>query len=389
MALIYIKNATIYMEDEIIQNGSILIESGQITCVKPGDIAYLPKHANIVDGTGLQAIPGFIDGHIHGADGADVMDATGEALDVIAGVLPEEGTTSSAATTITQKCENIDAALMNIADYNSKPGQAELLGTHLEGPFIEKKKAGAQPVQYIMEPDINKFKAWQELSGNSILTVTLAPELDKDGEFIKYLYESGVNVSAGHTNAGFFDMKKAMTYGVRQATHLCNAMTGIHHRDIGVVGAAFFLKELRAELIADGIHVSPEMLSLIFANMGSERLILITDSMRAKGLKQGNYELGGQPVTVSEESAVLEDGTLAGSILKMNEGARQMLQLSDVTMQDVIRMTSENPAKQLGVWDKKGSIKLGKDADILLVDEQLNINYTICKGVLAYKEDDK
>jgi N-acetylglucosamine-6-phosphate deacetylase len=166
-------------------------------------------------------------------------------------------------------------------------------------------------------------------------------------------------------------------------------MTGIHHRDIGVVGAAFFLKELRAELIADGIHVSPEMLSLIFTNMGSERLILITDSMRAKCLKQGNYELGGQPVSVSEESAILEDGTLAGSILKMNEGARQMLRLSDVTMQDVVRMTSENPAKQLGVWERKGSIKLGKDADILLVDEELKVNYTICKGVLAYKEDDK
>jgi len=384
----YIKNVIIYLEEET-KNGSILIEEGKITDIKSGEITTLPEHTQIIDGTGLQAIPGFIDGHIHGANGADVMDATEAALDAIAEVLPEEGTTSFLATTITQAPENIDSALTNVADYNSKSGQAELLGVHLEGPFIEKNKAGAQPLEYIMEPDIEQFKAWQQLSGNRIKSITLAPELDKDGKFIAFLYDNGINVSAGHTDAGFSDMRKAVSHGVRQATHLCNAMTGIHHRDIGVVGAAFMLKELRAELIADGIHVSPEMLSLIYANMGSERLVLITDSMRAKCLKQGKYELGGQPVTVSEDRAVLKDGTLAGSILKMNEGAKQMLQLSDVTMRDIVRMGAENPAKQLGVWGRKGSIKLEKDADILLVDENLNIYYTICKGILAYKEDNR
>lgn len=365
-------------------NGSILIENGKFKDVK-SEFTSIPEHTRVVDSTGLQVIPGFIDGHIHGANGADVMDATMEALDTISGVLSEEGTTSFLATTITQAPENIDAALKNVAGYESKIGQAEMLGVHLEGPFIEKNKAGAQPPEHIKQPDVETFKKWQQMSGNRIKTITLAPELDKDGSFIKYLYDHGINVSAGHTDAGFSDMEKAVSRGVRQVTHLCNAMTGIHHRDIGVVGAAFFLKELRAELIADGIHVSPEMLSLIFANMGSERLLLITDAMRAKCLEKGNYELGGQPVTVSDDRAVLADGTLAGSILKMKDAVKQMLRLSGVTMRDIVRMSAENPAKQLGVWDRKGSIEAGKDADLLLVDDDLEIKYTICRGTIAYK----
>src|SRR5699024_6060622 len=175
--------------------------------------------------------------------------------------------------------------------------------------------------------------------------------------------------------------------GVRQVTHICNAMTGIHHRDIGVIGAAFQLEQLRAELIADGIHVSPEMLQLIYNNMGSERLILITDAMRAKCLQAGNYELGGQPVIVTEDRAVLTNGTLAGSILKMNQGAQIMLNLKDVSISNIIEMTSVNPAKQLGVYDRKASISEGKDADVLLVDDELNLKYTICRGVIAYKEE--
>lgn len=162
-------------------------------------------------------------------------------------------------------------------------------------------------------------------------------------------------------------------------------MNGIHHRDIGAVGAAFQLNELRAELIADGIHVAPEMLQLIYNNMGSERIILITDAMRAKGLPDGDYELGGQPVKVENGKAVLEDGTLAGSILKMHDGAKQMLKLTDVSIRNIVEMASVNPAKQIGIYDQKGSISLGKDADILLVDDELNIKFTICRGEISFQ----
>ncbi|WP_010532107.1 N-acetylglucosamine-6-phosphate deacetylase [Lentibacillus jeotgali] len=381
---VYIKNASIFTEEYGVMHGALLIEGTNIKAIHT-DAQSPPENAGVIDGQGLNLIPGFIDGHIHGAAGADVMDATEEALDTMAGALPAEGTTSFLATTITQAPENINKALANVAAYQSKQDKAEVIGVHLEGPFIEVSKKGAQPLEHIKKPDIGQFKKWQQLSGNSIRTITMAPEHDDTGEFIAYLHASGVNVSAGHTDAGFEAIKKAIPHGLRQLTHLCNAMNGIHHRDIGAVGAAFRLEELRAELIADGIHVSPEMLQLIYSNVGSERLILITDAMRAKCLQAGNYELGGQPVTVTEDRAVLEDGTLAGSILKMAEGARQMLQLKDASIQSVLQMASENPAKQLGVFDRKGSIKPGKDADLLLVDNDLNIKYTICRGVIAYQ----
>lgn len=387
IAPILIKNAKVYTEENIKEKACVLLENSKITSISEKQPDGLPEDIKIIDGTDLSVVPGFIDGHIHGAYGADTMDATEKALNTIADHLPAEGTTSFLATTITQSPENIENALVNAANFKNKPGQAEMIGIHLEGPFIEKSKKGAQPLEYIMEPDIEQFKKWQLLADGKIKTITMAPEHDTDGSFIRYLYEIGVNVSAGHTGTNFEGMKIAVSHGVRQLTHLCNAMNGIHHRDIGVVGAGFQLKELKGELIADGIHIQKEMLQIIYNAMGSERLILITDAMRAKGLPPGNYELGGQPVKVSENRALLESGTLAGSILKMNDGANQMLQLEGVSMENIIEMASMNPAKQIGVFDRKGSIAPGKDADLLVVDDKLNITYTICGGEIGFAEE--
>ncbi|MEN2766896.1 N-acetylglucosamine-6-phosphate deacetylase [Ornithinibacillus xuwenensis] len=382
---IVINNAKVFAEDKTIHHGSVWIENGKIKAISEQRMEHAGDHVQVIDGTNLNLIPGFIDAHIHGANGADVMDATEKALDDMAILLPQEGTTSFLATTITQSPENIEKALENAASYRNKPGYAEMIGIHLEGPFVNKVKAGAQPVQYITKPDLAQFNKWQQLSGNQIRTITMAPEFDEDGTFIKALNEAGINISAGHTDAGFAEIKKAVEQGVHQLTHLCNAMNGIHHRDIGAVGAAFQLEDLHAELIADGIHVAPDMLALIYRNVGSDRLILITDAMRAKGLPAGDYELGGQPVTVTEDRAVLEDGTLAGSIVKMRDGAVNMLEIDGVTLADIVKMASSNPAKQVGVYDRKGSIAIGKDADLLLVDDQLNITYTICRGEIAFK----
>lgn len=383
-----ITNAQIYTDEGVVSAGSLLVEEGLIKKIFVENRVHdqLSENIEVIDGSHLNIIPGFIDGHIHGAAGADVMDATSAALDTIASVLPREGTTSFLATTITQKPQNIEQALENVAHYKNKPGQAELVGIHLEGPFIEKSKAGAQPTQYIIEPDIELFKKWQTLSGSQIRTITLAPEHDKDGRFIQYLNEEGVNVSAGHTAMNFTETKQAVSHGIHQLTHLCNAMTGIHHRDIGAVGASFQLEELHAEVIADGIHISQEMLQIIYDNIGSKRLNLITDSMRAKYLEPGEHELGGQPVIVTEDRAILKEGhSLAGSILKMSEGAKNMLKLKGVSLTNIIEMASVNPAKQIGLYERKGSITEGKDADILLVDDHLNIRYTICRGAIAFK----
>ncbi|GAA0485144.1 N-acetylglucosamine-6-phosphate deacetylase [Salinibacillus aidingensis] len=382
-----IKNVTIYTEDEAISNGNILINNGVIQSIDRmnEESETIPEDARIIDGSEMTAIPGFIDGHIHGAYGADAMDSTEEALDTMASFLPKEGTTSFLATTMTNSTENIEKALANAENYKQKDGYAEMIGVHLEGPFVEKSKAGAQPQEHILEPDLEKFKKWQEMSGNTIRTITMAPEHDTDGSFMQELASQGVNVSAGHTDANFEGIKRAIPFGLHQLTHLCNQMNGIHHRDIGAVGAAFQLENLQAELIADGVHVAPEMLQLIYRNVGSDRLILITDAMRAKGLPDGDYELGGQPVIVSNGKAVLENGTLAGSILKMRDAAKRMLEINDADIRDIIKMTAVNPAKQVDVYDRKGSISKGKDADILLIDDDLNIQYSLCRGTIAYK----
>lgn len=379
-----------YLYQEVVQNVSVITENGKITQIlKQEDLMDFPFDGEVIDAKNeLKLLPGFIDAHIHGGYGVDVMDATSETLQTLADKLPSEGTTSYLATTITQSDEEISNALKNVATWTD--GQqnqgADLVGVHLEGPFVEVTKAGAQPKQYITEPNLNKFLKWQEDANGQIRTITMAPEHDKTGAFIKTLYESGVNVSAGHTDASFGQIKDAVKLGVRQLTHLCNAMNGIHHRDIGAVGAAFQLKDLHAELISDGIHVVPEMLQLIFDNVGSDRIIMITDSMRAKGLEDGNYELGGQPVQVKNGQATLDNGSLAGSILKMIDAVKIMLKLDGVEFEDIVKMTAENPAKKVGIFDRKGSIEVGKHADFVLLNDEMDIVYTICRGQVSYQK---
>ncbi|ADU31937.1 N-acetylglucosamine-6-phosphate deacetylase [Evansella cellulosilytica] len=386
---LFIKNIQIYMETSTVPDGCLLIKNNQIERIGMSNDFTNMEEVETIDGQGLHAIPGFIDGHIHGVNGTDVMDGTPEALANMCETLPKEGTTSFLATTITQSTENIEKALKNVARYENKSGTAELIGVHLEGPYIEKKKAGAQPPMYTVPPNILQFKHWQALSGNAIKTVTMAPEKDTDGSFIQYLYEQGINVSAGHTEAGIADMKKALKHGVKQVTHLCNAMTGLHHRDIGVVGAAFLFDELKCELIVDGYHVSKDMVHLIYKNVGVDRIMLVTDSIRAKCMQPGKYELGGQQVVVDDEVAALADGRLAGSILKLIDGAKNMVEYSGASIEELVKMTALNPAKQLNIFDRKGSLAVGKDADILLIDDDLALKYTICRGKVAFKEEVK
>lgn len=387
---ILFKNAEVYLENEIVTNGYILVADGKIKEV--GTLDTLQQHS-IEDVTvieleeGTKIIPGFIDVHIHGAGGADTMDATSEALHTMAIHLPQEGTTSFLATTMTQSKEKIVQALRNAAQYveqSNDGAESEVLGLHLEGPFINPGKKGAQPLEHIVEPNIELFKEWQKEAGNHIKLVTVAPEMPNGLEFIKYLSENGVTASIGHTDSTFLQVKHAVDAGATQVTHLYNGMRGLHHREPGTAGAALLFDELKVELISDGIHISPEMIQLAMNAKGTDGALLITDSMRAKCLKNGRYELGGQPVIVADGRASLEDGTLAGSTLKMIDSVRNMLQFTSLTLQEVIKLASVNPAKQVRVFDRKGSIEVGKDADIVILNSQLDITMTICRGKIAY-----
>lgn len=389
---ILLKGVRVYTEDNVIHSGYIkmidqqIVEAGsveELTNEESFKVIELPEH--------FKAVPGFIDVHIHGVNGADTMDATKDALETMVTALPKEGTTSFLATTITQECEEIEKAITNVGDYIHKhqsSGKAEILGIHLEGPFVNAKRAGAQPIDHIIDPNLKIFKRWQKLSKDTIKLVTLAPEQSEGLEMVRYLKANGIIASIGHSDATYEEVLEAIEAGANHVTHLFNQMRGLHHREPGVVGATFLHDELKAEMIVDGIHVRPEMVKLAYKLKQKDGLILITDSMRAKCLKNGHYDLGGQDVIVGDGKAILNDGTLAGSILKLGKAVNNVMDYTGCSLEEAIEMASVNPAKQLNVFDRKGSIAVGKDADIVILDENLTVTMTFCRGKIAFNGGD-
>jgi N-acetylglucosamine-6-phosphate deacetylase len=377
-------------EETIQQTGFIKVKEGKIFEI--GAMDQYQNNENLREirfSSDMYAAPGFIDIHIHGLNGADTMDASEESLKTMAATLPQEGTTSYLATTITQERSEIEAALRTINNYlkiekNDSIG-SELLGIHLEGPFISPKRAGAQPLEHIVNPDIQLFESWQAESGNQIKVVTMAPEQQNGIEFIHHLTKNKIITSIGHSDAIYHEMIDAMEAGAEHVTHFYNGMRGSHHREPGVVGAGLAHDDLLVEMIADGIHVHPAVVKATYLAKGADKILLITDSMRAKWLEEGEYELGGQKVEVANNTALLENGTLAGSVLKMNEALRNMKKFTGCTLEEAVRMASTNPAKRLNVWERKGSIEVGKDADIVIMDQNCEVKMTFCKGQLVYK----
>jgi N-acetylglucosamine-6-phosphate deacetylase len=386
-------NCAIYTQWGVVQEGYLLIQDGKIA--KFGPLAELPEIDQTIPVIHLdrsyKVIPGMIDLHIHGAAGADTMDATQEALEIMGRNLPKEGTTSFLATTMTQEVDCIEKALANVAQYvetNTQEAKAEIIGIHLEGPFLSPKRAGAQPLHTIMEPSVRVFKKWQQLAKGQIRLVTLAPEREGGLALTQHLKETGVVASIGHSDATYDEVVKGIQNGITHATHLFNGMRGLHHRDPGVAGAALLHPEVTTEIIADGVHVRGEMIDLSFRLKGKEGIVLVTDAMRAKCLGEGEYTLGGQAVTVRDGKATLTDGTLAGSILKMKDAALNMMSFTGCSLEAVIFMTAVNPAKELGIFDRKGSITVSKDADLVILNEQNDVMMTYCRGKLAFSREE-
>lgn len=372
---IVLRNIMIWNPNEEPKRADLYIKDGKIVHEFRAD-----DRTRNIEGHSFIAMPGFVDLHIHGAMGGDVMDATQEALQTISEALVKEGTTAFLATTMTQSAENIEKALLNASTFTSRYSQ--MIGIHLEGPFVSKLRAGAQPEQYIQNPNVEKFLKWVEVSGDLIKYVTIAPELVYD-HFIEEVSGRGIIVSAGHTDATSKQLKQAQQKGLQSVTHLYNQMKPFHHREIGAIGEALLNDELYCELIADFVHSSNEAIRFAFKNKGADRLLLITDAMRAKGLSAGQYDLGGQQVTVDED-ARLVDGTLAGSILKMNIAVKNMAQLGICSPQDLVKISSYN-ANQLLKREGYGEIRAGDHADIVIVDEQFNVHYTIVNGEIVYQ----
>ncbi|WP_085523815.1 N-acetylglucosamine-6-phosphate deacetylase [Tuberibacillus sp. Marseille-P3662] len=378
---------TTYTGFEKIENALITVEDHNIMSIHGADKA---ADDAVVLPADYKIVPGFIDVHIHGANGADVMDGTKEALDTMSQALPQEGTTSYLATTMTESRNRIDQAIENVGHYLNKEhtGQAEVIGIHLEGPFINPDKAGAQPLDAILTPNMDQFQAWQRMSGGMIKLVTVAPEMTNGQSFVKHLSEHNVVASIGHSNGSMTDIKEAVSNGATHVTHLFNGMRGMHHREPGVVGGAYYHDQLYTELIADGIHVHPDAVHITYKTKGKDRLVLITDAMRAKCLKNGHYDLGGQDVTVKDGEARLDDGTLAGSVLQMKHGFQNMLTFTDAAIEDLVYMTAMNPAKQAGVIDRKGTLEPGKDADMTILDHNNDVYMTICRGEIVFQREE-
>ena len=376
-------NGCIYTEREKIDKGYVIIKNGKIAGLGNGNYE---GELETYDMKGRHILPGFIDMHIHGGYGEDAMDGSFDGLKHLSESLLSEGTTSYVPTTMTQSEQNIKAALKNIADYQSQQDRyqaAEVVGVHLEGPFISEHKVGAQNPKYVQRPTVEKLQQFQESANNQIKVITFAPEV-KGALALLQSFKDKIRFSIGHSVATFEETNKAAQNGARHVTHLYNAATPFEHRKPGVFGAAWTNDDLHTEIIVDGVHSHPAAVKIAYKQKGNSRFFLITDAMRAKGMPEGEYDLGGQNVIVKGTEARLESGALAGSILKMNDGLNNLINYTGDSLENLWRVTSLNQAKALKIDDRKGSLKVGNDADIVVLDNDINVQLTIKPGKMHH-----
>ncbi len=340
--------------------------------------------AEIIDAGGHYVAPGLVDVHIHGYWGEDTSDASEEGVRRLAKGILQNGVTSFLPTTMTVSWPEIEAAfdtvrklkpLSQAADFDG----SEILGCHAEGPFINPQRKGAQAADNIIPPDAQRVLAHQDV----VKIITIAPEMPGGMDFIRTLTrQSGIVVSIGHTSASYDEAMEAIRAGASHVTHLFNAMTGLSHRSPGVVGAALGTP-VSAELIADNFHVHPGLYALLHTVKGG-KLVLVTDCTRAGGLPDGQYTLGGQPIFVRGIECRLADGTIAGSVLKLNNAVKNLRDHAGLSMLDAVHAASLNAANCIGEGQRKGSIKAGKDADIIVMDEDCQVSAAFVRGTLKY-----
>ncbi|MCF6807389.1 N-acetylglucosamine-6-phosphate deacetylase [Thiotrichales bacterium 19S9-12] len=371
-----------YYQGQFVEGLALEINNHQIVSVKSSDNANnkLPRLTLKADEL---LIPAFIDLHIHGSNGYDVMDASTESLEEISQSLLNQGVSGFLATTMTAEAEQISEALIAVKKAHKLNKIPNLLGIHLEGPFISSGYMGAQPQNFIQEANLETYKNWQQQSGNMIRQITIAPEIKGASELISVLSSESVILSAGHSGASCLETKKAFELGISHITHLYNAMTGMHHRSPGLALAVLLDDTVSAELIADGIHLSPEIIKLTIKVLGKERIVLVTDAMRAQGVGDGKFQLSNQTVTVRGNEARLDNGVLAGSVLTMHQAMTNMVNLADTSLEDAILMATYNPALKLNMTNKLGQITSGADASLLVLDSTtLDIKTAIHQGKL-------
>jgi N-acetylglucosamine-6-phosphate deacetylase len=368
---------------------SIFSAQGRIVSIQ-GDAGTIPpqKTVTTLDATGCYILPGFVDVHVHGSAGQDVMDATPAALATLANFFAQQGVTSFLPTTMTAPHAPTLAAVENVARvaltyaHGGTGTGARILGIHLEGPYLSRKFPGAQPIEYIRPPNLAEFR--QLLAAGPVKMITLAPEEAGADELIGEALRHQVRVVLGHTNATYEQAQHAIGLGLSQATHTYNAMTGLHHRQPGTLGAVLTNPAIYAQVITDNVHVHPAAVDVLVRCKSVARTIVITDAIRATGLPPGEYDLGGQMVKVEGDECRLADGTLAGSVLTMDRGLRNFMAATGLSLAQAWPATSRTPAHALGLASELGSIAPGFWADLVLLDEALQVVATVVAGQVAY-----
>lgn len=365
----------------------LVVEDGRIASLGHRDEVRVPAGAVDHVANGMTIVPGFVDLHIHGAGGHDVMEANARALDRITSIVARHGTTSMIATTVSAPIEDTCHSLEGIARYIRKheglAGEArpaaEILGIHLEGPFISKAKRGVHPSESLAKPSIETLTRLLDAADGLVKIVTVAPELPGAIELIEAVVEAKIVAAVGHSDANFDQARAAIHAGARHAVHVYNAMRAFEHRDPGIVGAILTDPEVTAEIIADGVHVAGPAIQVLIGCKGADTVVLVSDGIAATGMPDGNYRLGSFDVTVKDGVCRNSEGKLAGSTLTLDRAIRNLVALG-VSLQDAVRMATILPARRLGIAGKKGIIAVGADADLVALTPDLRVAGVMTRG---------
>ncbi len=378
----YLQSERIWI-DETFKPAVLRIDDGKIRNILPyGSVD------NVIDCGTQRVFPGFIDIHSHGYQGANANNITNEGLLRWVKDLPSEGVTSFLFSTSTAPVDQLMSSMqVYLAVKSTKPEGANMIGVHMEGPFLSNEFRGAHNPSWLLTPDVETFKPFLDLLKDELKMIAIAIECDEDLRLSKFCIEKGIKVAIGHSAATFEDCKKARAIGVNDFTHTYNAMKGLHHREPGTVGAALRFDDMFAEVIADGVHVHFDAVNILGVRKGKDKLITVTDAVSIKGLAPGVYTFPDRTVTIDEKGCGhLEDGRLAGSSNRMNDLLRNLVGPCELSWETSVNSICKNPATFLDLADHKGSIAIGFDADITILDDEFNVVETYVKGKSAFKE---
>jgi len=382
-----IKNADIVTPFRIIENGVVIVEGSKIIAIGAPDEVDVPAGARIFDCEGMMLTPGFVDVLVHGGGGYGFADMSQEAVENISQFFFEHGTTGLLAALYSKPPDDMISDVKRITQFIARAKGSNVWGIHLEGPFINRDLHGAMKVDYLWDPDPKGWRKLFEASQKSVKLMTIAPELPGVEEVMRAAATDGVVLSIGHSAANYQEVLNAIDNGAAHVTHMFNAMRPFHHRTPGVVLAALLHNELKIELIADGIHVHPAVMKLLYKTKGEGGILLITDAIRACGMPDGEYTFMDQKIFVKEKKALLADGTLAGSTLTMERAVKNMVQLVEVPITKAVRMASLNGAKVLGLEHLKGILAVGKDADLVVLNKNFEVEMTMFEGSIKYSRN--